>query len=124
MGLYKKITPTHGGIKRNETTEGLPPERAWQALKDDMSTGNIQGKTPMYPAEGIPYGTDIRSNKWDKAVGENDKLSKAIAASRDKKAKAADERRQKMLDEKAKERAEKAAGNTEKGGDTATPTKD
>ena len=85
MRLYKRIAPTHGGIRRNETTEGLPPERMWQELKENQSTGGLEGKTPIYPAEGIPFYTDIRSNKWDKAIAETDKLSKAIAADRDRK---------------------------------------
>ena len=61
MRLYKRIAPTHGGIRRNETTEGLPPERMWQELKENQSTGGLEGKTPIYPAEGIPFYTDIRS---------------------------------------------------------------
>ena len=87
MRLYEKIAPTHGGIRKNETTEGRTPEQMWQELKDNQSTGGLEGKTPIYPAEGIPYNTDIRSNKWDKAIGETDKLSKAIAADRDRKKK-------------------------------------
>lgn len=107
MRLYKKILPTHGGIKRNETVEGLPVERMWSALKDNQNVGNLQGKELMYPQEGIPYGTDIRGNKWDKAIGETEKVTKAITAARDRKAKKAEEKRAEQLKKQAEERGEK-----------------
>lgn len=118
MRLYKKVPPTHGGIKRNETTEGLPVERMWSQLKDNKSTGNIQGKELMYPQEGIPYGTDIRGSKWDKAIGETEKVTKAITASRERKAKKAEERREAQLKEQAEKRAEK--GTEPKGSEQGT----
>lgn len=121
MRLYKTILPTHGGIKRNETKEGLPPERMFEMMKDNASTGGLQGKEAIYPMEGIPYNTDIRSNKWDKAIGETDKISKAIAADRDRKKKRAEERRAEQLEKQAKDRADKLLENSKKEGGTATP---
>jgi len=106
MGLYKKILPTHGGIKKNETTEGLPVEKMWAALKDNQSVGGLEGKELMYPQDGIPYGTDIRDSKWDKAIGETEKVTKAITAARERKSKQAADKRAEMLKKQAEERGE------------------
>lgn len=111
MGLYKTIRPTHGGIKRNETVEGLPVERMWSQLKDNQSVGGLEGKELMYPQEGIPYGTDIRGNKWDEAINQTEKVTKAITAARDRKAKKAQEKRDEQLKKQAEERGEKGTTN-------------
>lgn len=85
MGLYKRITPAKTTISRNETTEGRTIEKAWEQLMQDGQI-KVVGKETLYPNEGIPYGTDIRANFWDKAIAETEKVTKAVTAWRKKKA--------------------------------------
>lgn len=115
MGLYPKKINARGSITRNETVEGRPVERMWRELKENPSTGNISGKELMYPQEGIPYGTDIRGNKWDQAIQQTNKVTKAITAAR----KRGEERRAAQIKKQQEERAAKGT-NEQKGEGTAS----
>lgn len=119
MRLYRKKNAQKGSIERNESTEGRPIEMMWKQMKDNPSTGTMTGKEMMYPQEGIPYGTDIRDNKWDQAINQTNKVTKAITAAR----KRGQERRAEQLEKQAKERAEKAnGGERTEGKETGTAT--
>lgn len=102
MGLYKKITASSGSINRNESKQGLPIEKHWQAIKNNPSTQNMIGKETGYSMDTIPYGTDIRANKWDKAISETNKVTRAIDAARNRKLKKRQEEIEKMQEEQNK----------------------
>lgn len=106
MRIYSKKNAPKGSIKRNESQEGRPVEVMWKQMKDNPATGTMTGKEMMYPQEGIPYGTDIRGNKWDEAIKQTNKITKAITAAR----KRGQDRRAEQLEKQAKERTEKANG--------------
>lgn len=120
MGIYPRKIITTGGINHNETTEGIPVEQMWTEMLESKEIGGLEGKELMYPQEGIPYGTDIRGNKWDKAISETDKVTKAITAARERKTKIAQEKRDEQLKKQAEERGDKGTKSEKSDGGTAS----
>lgn len=77
--MYKisKRTPT--SLRINNSTEGETIEQEIERLIND-GTPVEHEKQPIFtkPSEGVPYGTDIRGDKWDKAIEVNEKINTNI----------------------------------------------
>lgn len=63
----------------NESVEGETIENQISRLINDGGTIDSE-KIPIYtkPSENVLYGTDIRGDKWDKAIEVNEKINENI----------------------------------------------
>lgn len=84
--MYNKPVRRKGTINRNESVEGETIERTIQRMlnnnESDMTTKDV-----IYtrPEDGVPYGTDIRGDKWEKAIETTTKVATHVRNSREKK---------------------------------------
>lgn len=77
--MYKKITRTTTSLRINQSTEGKTIEQEIERLINDGVPVENE-KQPIFtkPSEGVPYGTDVRDDKWDKAIEVNEKINTSI----------------------------------------------
>lgn len=92
--MYKVPERGRTSISINKAREGEPMEKALQRMINN-NEGEAMGKDVIYtrPEDGVPYGTDIRGDKFEKAIANTDKVTAHVRAARDKKY---EERRKKM----------------------------
>lgn len=85
-----------GSIERNTSKEGETIERTFERLKNGNETKMV-GKETIYtrPEDGVVYGTDIRQDRFDKALENAERVTNHIRTTRDKKL----EDRKKTLEE-------------------------
>lgn len=77
--MYKKILKQPTSIDINTSVEGETIEQ--QITRLINNGGEIENaKIPIYtkPSDGVIYGTDIRADKWDKAIETNERINAGI----------------------------------------------
>lgn len=86
---YNRQKRYSGAVSRNESREGQPMEKTWKYMME-KGDAKASGKEQFFPHpdQGIPYGTNIRDNKFDKAISQVEKVNNSVANWRKKKAEA------------------------------------
>lgn len=84
--MYKIPKRTRTSIDAYDAVEGEPIEvMISRLINDGIKIDNE--KIPIYtkPSEGVVYGTDIRGDKWEKAIEVSEKINKDIDRIREMK---------------------------------------
>lgn len=84
--MYKIPKKIISSIKKNTSKEGESIERMFERMMNNNES-DLTTKEMLYfrPELGVPYGTDIRQDKFDKALETTDKVTEYIRKKRDKK---------------------------------------
>lgn len=109
--MYKIPKQPETSIRRNESVEGESIEKAIQRMKNNNET-ELTTKDLIYtrPEDGVVYGTDIRGDKFDRALEKTNKVTEHMRMTRQEKY----EERKRLLEEKKAKKLE--AKNASKGG--------
>lgn len=77
--MYKIPVKTRTNVEINNSVEGETIEQEITRLINEGAPIE-NDKMPIYtkPSEGVVYGTDIRGDKWDKAIDINEKMNADI----------------------------------------------
>lgn len=77
--MYKVPLKTRTSLERNTSVEGETIEQQITRLINDGAPIESE-KIPIFtkPSEGVVYGTNIRDDKWEKAIEISDKINTDI----------------------------------------------
>lgn len=84
--MYRKPSKVRTSVKRNTSREGESIERMVERLLNNNET-DLLVKEAIYnrPELGVVYGTDIRNDKFEKALENTQKVTEYIRSKREEK---------------------------------------